>query len=482
MSKDDRRLLIHSRFYALAAVLNRGASFALLPLFGYALTPADLGVYALVVMSTELVGLAFGANVLNAIWTVYFIGASPDERDVVASTTILGFGGATCASLVLAYPFARFADYALFDSHLHTGLLLLAYVGMVTGIWLDLGLTYFRMTKKSSTYAGIAAAKNCLFLLLNCLFVLKLGLGVFGIVLANLVATLALSLPVLTLILRTVGTTLSRRHFSRLLTVGAHLIPASAADALFEATDRTLLNWLGGSAMVGQYSLGTRVASILPQCVTSPFAQIWVVHRLEALKRGSVLDYVPFNFFFALITWTTLALALYAPEAMYLAAAADYQATAVVIPLLCAAHVLIALNMDCQVDIFHAARTRVLLAISIICTTVHFALAYALISRLGLLGAGLATLLTSILRTALTAWLGRRYCAAVRSLEWNRIGVILVGASLCFAAGRVFVGAAISWQGSLLKLTLLAGFALVLFWQHLRGGFDALTDIQRCRR
>ncbi len=462
MASQAGTIIKHGWLFMMANLVNRTAGLLLLPLYTKLLTPSEFGVYALVLVVSDLLAVMLMIGMNNAFTAVYF--EHPDEagRRRVVSTCLLALVGAAVAMLALAYPVGLGASWALFGSGGQATVMAVALGGVALTTLFELALAYYRVRKRSGLCLLASLAKVAALLGFNLLFLWGLDLGVAGIFLANGASFAVLAVALLASILRESGLVFSMPVLRRVTALGLPYMPQSLLDIANSFVSRWLLNILLSTAAVGLFAFGMRLSQILFMVLTASFLQIWSVSRLEAqhaaVDHGQA-DFV-FHLFVVLLAGAGLALALAGPEILWLIASPGYAPVLDCLPWLVLAYVLHGVRMNPEVAILKARRVGVLPWISAASLAAGTALAVVLVWTAGLTGAALANLGREIVQILLTERTRRRLCPDEIPLNAVRIGWILVPAVAAYAAGRVLFGdavdPAVAAQKALLTLAFLA--------------------------
>ena len=88
---EARTVFRHSAVYALGQVLNRGAAFALVPIYTWFLGAEDYGLLGVVSIASEVIGAIIGLRLAAAMARIYFNYPDARGRAEVVSTALLGF-------------------------------------------------------------------------------------------------------------------------------------------------------------------------------------------------------------------------------------------------------------------------------------------------------------------------------------------------------------------------------------------------------
>jgi O-antigen/teichoic acid export membrane protein len=454
----------HSVVYASAAILNRAAGFLLLPLYTHFLDPSDYGVLGVIAITSEVVGALIGVKLGTAMSRLFFDYTDEQERAELVTTAILGLGLIVVAFSVVVALVADPVAALVLGNRDQGDLLFLGIAGLLFNVIFTLGLQYLVVLQRSQAMLAVSTLRSIFFLGLGALFIAPLRLGVFGallaILLANALATAWLILP----LLARLGLRFSRTKFISMLRFGTPLLPAQIAELLLKFSDRYLLVHLASLASVGVFFLGVRLSTILQMAFVSPFNQIYIVRRFEAFgrKEGDAEGSRVFTYFFAILVSAALALAIAAPQLVALVAfdRPGYYGAAAIIPLLALAEVVRSLLLIAELGIFLAKIPRYLTFASVAGTLIHIPLTAGMIAIFGVIGAAAAAVLSTTFRLIVT-------CRLARGLggpqpEWGHILVILSAALATYVAAWAAELALGTGVGAVLRLFLAGAFPFLL--------------------
>lgn len=464
MASEAGNIIKHGWLFMVANVVNRAAGLLLLPLYTKILTPPEFGVYALVVVVSDLLAVMLMIGMSNAFTAVYFEHEEGEGRRRVVATCLLALFGVSLAMLGLAYPAGMLGSWAMFGSGEYATVMALALGGVALTTLFELALAYYRVRKRSVLCLVVSVAKVAALLAFNLLFLWGMGLGVEGIFLANGGSFALLGLVLMVVILRENGVSFSWPVLKRVARLGLPYMPQSLLDIANNFVARWLLNLLLSTAAVGIFAFGMRLAQILYMFLTASFLQIWSVSRLEAGRLeagretdGAQADFV-FHLFVSLLSAAALGLALTSPEILWLIASDAYAPVLPCMPFLVLAFVLHGVRMNPEVAILKARRVGVLPWISLASLAVGTGLAVVLVWRWGVLGAALANLGREIFQIVATETVRRRLCQDDVPLNAVRVGWIIVPAAGAYVAGVLLFGGVIDPAVTAQKVLLTVAF------------------------
>jgi O-antigen/teichoic acid export membrane protein len=264
-----------------------------------------------------------------------------------------------------------------------------------------------------------------------------------------------------------------------MLRLGLPLIPAWLGRSALDFVDRGLVNALGGTAMLGLYALGARLAEQLRMLMSGPFSDIWRVRMMERASRPEAA--AEFNraqvFFLALMSLAVFALSALAPEIVKVIAAPAFQGAAAAVPLLALSHLLRTVAYHFQLGLLERKRTGSLPVVNWSTVALGALALWLLIPPFGVVGAAAAILLAQACRLVLSAWFAALHSDYARLFPWRSYAGLLTltvvfmalaasidhtagdwPASLAAAPGWLWPG----WQATTAKLGLICLFVPAL--------------------
>ena len=273
MLQQIRALSAQTLFYGLGHILARSITFLLLPLYTNVFTPAQYGVVSLAYafMGFMAVALHYG---LDAALMKRYIQADDAGKSDTLATAYLSF---VVTSLLVA------AALFLLRQQLAGPILggpygrYLAYIALILCfdvLW-SVPQLLLRSENRPGAFLGFSLSNVVLSLTLNLLFVLKMKMGVEGVLLGNLITSgflFLISFPVVAR--RMAKGRFSPRLWRQLMRFGLPFLPAGIFAMMMELADRYLLMALTDMQTVGLYSAGYKLGSLM-LLVTMGFNMAW---------------------------------------------------------------------------------------------------------------------------------------------------------------------------------------------------------------
>ncbi len=451
-----RRLARGSAGFSLGSVLSLGIGFLLIPVYTRYLSPADYGIVSLL----DTVGMALnvfclfgvsgavarfyveykGEELKSFLGTMYFF--------VLANTLVIlllvyFLAGPAYAWLVddPSYPFHPLADIKLLTLFFASG-------SVVTN-------TVFRMEERSFTYSLVAVAGLVLQVGAAVTFVVVLDRKAQGVLEAGLLAGAALFLVYLWFLRGKISRRLSWSKLKVGLLFALPILPHALANFVLDLSDRLILQKLMTLADVGLYAVGCKVG-ILMKVLVNSFAMAWTPYFLRTVKRDGrfgekgVITYWTLA---AALAW--LVLSLFSREALLLLTTPDYYAAAAVVPWIAGGAFFRGMYIIPTSSLSWAKKPGYYALVTIPAGILNVALNFLLIPRLGIVGAGVSTLVAF----AFTFLLGHIFSAKFLEVdyEWGKISAIVILAASVVVSGHYLCPTGLA-LGIAFKIGLVAAF------------------------
>lgn len=456
-----RLALRDSLIYGLAAILARGLAIFLLPIYTRVMSPADYGVYDLLVTLVALANLVVALEVsqgLARFWADTVQGAA---RARVASTALwftVGMYLAVCSvALLFADPLAVWltGDVAYREA-LRLGLVFIALNGVFY-----LVLNQFRWELRSSEFALVSLAYALLTLGFAVLFCLVLHWGLEGVLLAQIAATLISLLLALWRLRASFRMAFDGHALRAMLAFSLPLVPSGIAIFTSLYINRFALIQYATMEEVGIYGLATRIAGLITLLILGVQAALTPLvyqHAGQPETPGQIARL--FSWFVALALLGCLGLGLLANELVQLFATADYASAAPLVMILAPAMLMAQMYVFAP-GIGIRKKTLYQLGVTLLAAVISVLANWLLVPLSGMVGAAWATLLSSVVFLGGWFWISQRLYPV--PYAWWPLGLCLLVFIACALAGGIIVTLLQSWWLALLvKVSLLLLLALML--------------------
>ena len=393
----------HALIYGLGSVLVQAASFILLPLYARCLTLAEYGTLEVLNRLGEcvVVFLLFGGIRQAAL---AFHGQSSDGEEqgrVMGSTLMLvsltALSGG-CVTMLFCGPLSRALAVG------SAGLLRLA----VWAIVLD-GMNFVLLVgpqarQEPAFFVWVTATQFLLRVLCSVVFLVVLGWGVAGILLATVITSALYALVLVGHEMMRGGGVPDWQTFGEITRFAAVFLPGGLAFFVLNHGDRFLLRQYAGLGEVGTYALGYKIAMAVVLFSRASLGTVWNARLYEAARQpnaAAVFGRVVTRSLVAYL-WGGLAVCLFQDEVVRVLGGRPYAAAAAVIPPVVLAYYFLT-AADLMDGAFYIRRRPILKTLVALASMFVTCLLYfLLIPRAGAMGAALATLVGFFFHAVLT--------------------------------------------------------------------------------
>lgn len=464
MSKELKEIWRHSRVYGLGRLLDRLSALCLIPVLVHVLPPVEWGIYLLVLVVMELVAIAPG-GLLQAMVRLYFDHDRSVHRREVIGTTLVLLAAIACLLVALAWPLAQVATALIGVDPSYLTAFAIGVVTIVFNLLLELDLNICRVRKQSAIFMCASLARSLLQFGLSIFFVVAWDFGVLGVIFGHLIAAVSVSLLITAVILRREGFAFSAAVAREIVRIGLPLAPAGLGRSALTLIERFLIHAVAGTAALGVYGLGSRLAEQLRILMVGPFSDIWQVRLMElSSKPRSRAEFHRVQvFFLALLAAAALGLSVFSVEIVMVIADQSYWQAAMIVPLLALGQLVRPVSYFFQSALLERKKTGCLPIIDWATVVVGAGALYLLIPIYGMLGAAVAMLIAYSCRLVGSVWFAARYTDFARLFPWGSYLGILALAIAFFGLTMAIAGSQVTLSAVALKGLILLGFPLALY-------------------
>ena len=453
------RLLRDGAVYALAAVVSRGASFLLVPLYTRLLDPTHYGALELILTAGLLVNLVVALEVGQGLAREWAEQPDGVRRRSLASTALTFTVFAHAAFLALALAASAPLTQMLLGSHafeaeLRAGLVFVA----VNAVFLQLQ-NQFRWDLRARSYAAVSVLYGVLTLALGA--ALGRTHGLEGILWGQALAAGASCAAGLVLLRGQVRLALDRSQLARMLHFSLPLVPSGVAVFATFYVNRLILSAFASLPEVAILGVGQRIAGVSTLLIVGLQGALTPLVYRHHREPGAPAQLARiFEGFVAVAMLTCLLLSVFARELIGWLAPPEFAASASLLPWLAPAALLSQMYIFAP-GIAIARKTTWQLALTSLSAALAVGLNLLLIPQWGAWGAAVATCVAAVLFLAL--WIAASQRVYALPLRWRALALAVVG-----YVGMTWLGLAIDgfgWSTAatwLLKSSTFGALAAVL--------------------
>ncbi|MCA9058992.1 MAG: lipopolysaccharide biosynthesis protein [Planctomycetaceae bacterium] len=437
--KPLRDLLKHSSVYAIGQILTRVASLLLLPLYTHCLSPADYGITAILDLTAVILSMMIGGGMSPAVTRFHFDADDKQHQDRVWWT---GLSYVSVASALVLLPMwlsrQTLSDLTLgrevADGAWFYTLTFLLILIQSPGHLLE---TYLRVQKWSGTFVAVSFARLLLNVGLNVWFLVGLKLGVQGLLVGNLLATVAHTLALGVIFVRSRGGfRLSRVLAGHMFRFSVPMIATTLLATIMHEADRYVLRAWSDLEQVGVYALAHKIGfAVYTLCLMS-YSSIWhvAIYDIERLPNAEKVYAKVFTWFVGGLGVIMLGAALTVHPILPLLTPDAYGPAIDLISVILLGFFFFGMVLNFEVPSLLSKRTGLLLPGAIAGAIVNVVANLVLVPKMGAWGAAWAGVLTYIVFAGLVLWTSRFVMKI--PYAWGRCSVISVGIAATYLGVR----------------------------------------------
>jgi O-antigen/teichoic acid export membrane protein len=403
MFNDIKRLLRHSGIYLIGNILNRVGAFVLLPLYTRYLPVADYGALEILYATTAVISVVLAAGLSHTTLRFYFEQQSEADKKAVVTTNLLLVLTIGSLGALAVFAVREPITQLLFDSTRFSFALTVCLAAMVLEMSTEVGFAYMRAREKSALYVALSFARLILQVGLSLYLVVKKGMGIDGVLLANL-SSVALGWCVVAgYALWNCGRHIAARLIKPMLRYSLPMAASALVGTVAINADRFLIKEMLSLEAVGIYALAMKFALLLSFLVSEPFARAYSPFRFSIMEQpdSAEIQALVLRHLVTVTSLVALGVALFMPEVLHFLAGKPYQSAHLYTPFLLASVVVSMASYCFETGILVKKKTQYLLYVSLAVLAAKIALNIALIAKFGLYGAAIAYFLAALLQAFL---------------------------------------------------------------------------------
>lgn len=456
-----KALAKHSTIFSAAAFIKKGVGFIMIPVYTRFLMPEDYGLLELLDLTISVIAMIFGMRIGAGIIRFYHSYDELQDKKEVYSTALITMTLIALILLVVLQIFSHPIANLIAGSteqvrafQVMFGCLALQQIFMT-------GESYLLAQKKSVLYSALGLISFVIMLSLNILFLVFMGMGVYGVLLSMLIAKAINMVLVLFITLRGVPLRFSWSKLRVMTLYTLPLVPAGAAMFLLHFSDRFFIRHYVDLSELGLYALGYKFGMLINIFITAPIFSIWNTQRYEIAKQpdaGPVFART-FTWFVFVLVLAGLGISLFIDEVLHLVATERYDGASTVVPLIALAYITYSMAGFLNLGNMITGRTKYIMYIQVSVASLNILFNILLISRFGIMGAAVSTLLSFSILMVLNHYASQK--ALYVPYEYRRLTVLLAIGGMLFTLSLLVDGPLALVL--LVKLVILAAYPALLF-------------------
>ena len=415
-----------SLIYGAGHVAARGVTFLLLPLYTNVFSLEEYGIISLIFTFLGFMNVILHYG-LDASLLKHYVPANNEERKLILSNAYVSFVITNTAIVTLLVLFRHQVADLLFGSDLSQMSLVVAGILFFDVLW-TIHTLLLRAEGKPFFFTLVNFFNVLSSLGLNLLLVLYFQMGIFGVLLSNLITSGLIFIATLPIIINRISfSNLSLKCWKKLMNFGLPFLPAGIFSMTLELSDRYILRYLTDLETVGLYNAGYKIGMLL-MLVVMGFNMAWQPFFLK--KEKSEKDYIAQ--ITTLITATLgllwILLIIWVEDIVRFQIAgfsffgSQYWSSTQIVPIIALAYIFHAAYLLQIPGVYLMEKSSWIASIRGLGAITNIVLNFLLIPSLGIIGAAMATCISFILMAVFIFMVNRKIFPI--KYEWKKILII----------------------------------------------------------
>lgn len=415
-----KRLAAGTVVYGIGAVLQRFIGFGLLPFFTSELAPEDYGVMALISLVAVLLTGIFNLGTGNSMSLLYSRQENISDKKTIVWTSVilLLLNSLICFGIV--YLLAPKISFLIFQTDSYSQLIRISVVGLVFTTISEPFLAYLRLEEKGRKFVIITSTAVLITSLISIYLVLFQKTGLIGLIAAGSIGQLFLLFLILTTVGREIKFSLNFKLFKPLVRIGFPSIFGLFAFLLIDYADRQMIERIMNVEALGIYSIGYSFGMVMLIFI-SAFGSAWPPFFMSFVdKKKEAIEVFPRVMTYYLLGFSMLVVAsfFFSRPITFLLTAPEFHNAYLVVGIISAAYMFKGCYLIALPGIYFANKLYLQSLIEWVAAILNVTLNVLFISKYGLTGAAMATLISYLTLPLLAGMAARKYLKV--DYEWKR--------------------------------------------------------------
>lgn len=394
------RLLREISVYSIGGLLNKGAMFLLLPLYTRVLQPGEYGKLELVYVLASVLSMLYGLRVEAGYNRIYFLNKDIGFRQTLYSTGQLFNFAFGIVFGAIAFFNADIIAGKIFEFPEGAYFIKVISIVVLIEIMEKIPLNNLRLRRMPKTYVIVNFVNLVLVTSLTIYFIVVVKLGVVGVLYARLIGKFVILLVLYYITRKEYKLGFSWFQLKAMLNFSVFLIPGGLSALVFTMSNRFFLQEYQTLEDVGLYSLGAKLAGVIPFLFTEPVKKAFGPHLYSLIDnpQNCKKTLADFSKLFLLgLSIVALSISLFSKEVIFIMSDQSYAGSHNIVFILSASFLLHGLSGIIVMGIHVSRKTWTISLIWPFSAFANIFFNILLIPEFGRMGAAAATLISVII-------------------------------------------------------------------------------------
>jgi O-antigen/teichoic acid export membrane protein len=388
----DKTILNHSFNYLFAELFNKGLVFFTMPVFTRLLTPAEYGQIGVFFTIVSIITVILSLNI-NASIVIKYNDENDNFKSYLGANFLFLLLFLILSNLILLF----FSDYIVVKFGMNFNVFVAGLITASMTVIIQYYLSYLQSKQQSRKLANLNILKNLAVTIMSLLLIYLISTDKhYGIIFSNLCVSLIFAIICTRYLMCDFNFTLEKKYIINALNFSIPLLPHSIAGVIYSQYDRLMITSYLGADSAGIYYLSYNIGLMIVVFV-SAVNSAWIPYFIENINNDNYHKIQKYSELFILATClVSLGLILFGRTLVEIMANSQYVDAHKYVPFFAVAGVFNMLYSLFSLYLFRKEKTGVISVISIFCCLLNVISNYFLIPLLGLFGAALSSVLTSL--------------------------------------------------------------------------------------
>lgn len=392
-----QKLIKNISIYSLGNILLTAVSFILLPLYTRVLSPSDYGQLELLYLVAGVLVIFFGFNISSGYNRFYFTDKNINSRRTLFMTSQAFNIFCSAVGVLIIFINVDYFSKLILNIEQGNYLLKLITIATVTDVLAQVPISNLRNRDKAWSYIQVSILTLVFTIFFTIYFIVFIDLGVVGVLYGKILGSLISLIYLYYLTWSEFHCQLSKRMLLGMLSFSIFLVPSNLSSLVLNMSNRFFLSEYQSLEDVGLFSLGVKIAGVIPILITEPVKKAFIPYIFDLSdqlnKCKSLLsDFI--RLFFAGVSIFVLIFSIFANDLVYLMASDSYLGSSSVVFIMSFSNLLIGTAAIVVLAIHITKKTWIVTLIWLLSSLLNIALNILLIPIYSKMGAAYATLLS----------------------------------------------------------------------------------------
>lgn len=419
-----KALISQGLIYGLTSSLQNLLAFLLLPLLTNNYTPAEFGIYSIIVLLTTIASGIFSFGGSSALGRFFYEEDTKIYRNLIISTALLiNFLGAILL-LVISLLFSKSLSLLLFNVPAYSLHISISLNSASLGFLLNTLTLILRYEKRPWLFMFVIIIGVIINFLITYFLLINFHYGVLAPILGTFFCNCLSFFFLFLLFVKNISIKNVCSKIPTLLFFGLQTSVIGALVYILSSADKFIINYVLNISDVGVYSLGYRIGSLTNVLLIVPFSMVWAPMRMENYKSNNNVEFVSRVISYFILTGILLVLIsmLFGKEIILLFFHnQEYLGAFKVFPLIMLASLFYGLQGIVDFGIYLNKKLFIYMIVLLLGIFINCILNIAFLPVFGFMASAYFSLLTYFLTTSAIFFFSNKYYKL--EIEWIRISL-----------------------------------------------------------